>query len=301
VRVLVTGAQGMLASALLPLLRPQHEVWGVDIKEFDIGDEVAVYRAFRDFRPEFVYHLAALTDVDGCEANPRLAERVNADGTRNVARACAEIGAAVLYVSTDYVFDGRGSRPYTEDDCPNPISVYGLTKLRGEQYVQANAARHVIARSSWLYGPNGKNFVATILKLAKERGELSVVSDQRGSPTYTRHLANKLVELMASRGFGVFHVTGSGGCSWFEFAEAIVRSGGYPQVRVHPITTQASGRLARRPAYSILQNRRLELSHLTSLPGWTEGLTQYLAEGRGGGEFGPSPPKVSLDQGVAMS
>ena len=303
-RILVTGAQGMLASVLLPRLHSEHEVCGVDLKDFDIGEEAAVGRAFREFRPEFAFHLAALTDVDGCEASIAKAEQVNALGTRNVARACAEVGAALLYVSTDYVFDGRGSRPYREDDCPSPISVYGLTKLQGERYVQALVARHTIVRSSWLYGPNGKNFVATILKLAKERGDLSVVSDQRGSPTYTRHLALKLTELMAAEVYGVVHVTGSGDCSWFEFAEATVRSGGYPHVRVHPITTQEAGRLARRPAYSVLENRRLADCKLEALPHWTEGLAQYLEEGRRGGEFGTleaNPQKAPLDPEVTRS
>lgn len=303
-RILVTGAQGMLASVLLPRLQSEHEVWGVDLKDFDIAEELAVGRAFREYRPEFVYHLAALTDVDGCEANSRKAEQVNAHGTRNVARACAEAGATLLYVSTDYVFDGRGCRAYREDDIPNPLSVYGVSKLRGEQNVQALVVKHMIVRSSWLYGPNGKNFVATILKFAKERGDLSVVSDQRGSPTYTRHLAPKLTELMSAGVCGVFHVTGSGNCSWFEFAEAIVRSGGYPQVRVHPTTTLAAGRLARRPAYSILENRRLAECGLTALPHWTEGLAQYLEEGWGAGEFGP--PRLDhrhapLDEGATKS
>ncbi|MGD1101282.1 MAG: dTDP-4-dehydrorhamnose reductase [Terriglobia bacterium] len=289
-RVLVTGAQGMLGSVLLPCLQAEHQVCGVDQKDFDIGEEAAVQGAFRELRPELVLHLAAFTDVDGCEANPPKAEQVNALGTRNVARACAEIGAGLLYVSTDYVFDGRGKRPYREDDCPNPISVYGLTKLRGERHVQALVARHVIVRSSWLYGPGGKNFVATILKMAKERGDLRVVSDQRGSPTYTRHLALKLAELLAAREYGVFHVTGSGNCSWFEFAEAIVQSGGYSQVRVASITTQECGRLARRPALSVLENRRLAESKLGALPHWTEGLAQYLEEGWRGGEFGTLAP-----------
>jgi dTDP-4-dehydrorhamnose reductase len=261
-------------------------VCGVDRQDFDITEEPAVERAFRGQRPEFVFHLAALTDVDGCEVNPQRAEQVNALGTRNVARACAEIGAGLVYLSTDYVFDGRGKKPYREDDCPNPISVYGLTKLRGERYVQALVARHMIVRSSWLFGPGGKNFVATILKLARERRNLRVVCDQRGSPTYTRHLALKLAELLATPGYGVFHVTGAGECSWFEFAGAIVQSGGYPQARVVPITTQEAGRLARRPAFSVLENRRLAESKLGALPHWTEGLAQYVEEGRRGGEFG---------------
>jgi dTDP-4-dehydrorhamnose reductase len=276
----------MLGSVLLPCLQSEHQVCGVDQKDFDIGEEAAVGRAFLELRPEFVFHLAAFTDVDGCEANPYKAEQVNALGTRNVARACAEIGAGLLYVSTDYVFDGRGKRPYREDDCPNPISVYGLTKLRGERHVQALVARHIIVRSSWLYGPCGKNFVVTILKLAKEGGDLRVVSDQRGSPTYTRHLALKLVELFATLAYGVFHVTGSGDCSWFEFAGAIVQSGGYPRLRVTPITTQEAARLARRPAFSVLENRRLAEIKLGALPHWSEGLAQYLEEGWRGGESG---------------
>ncbi|MGO8786104.1 MAG: dTDP-4-dehydrorhamnose reductase [Terriglobia bacterium] len=303
-RILVTGAQGMLASVLLPHLRSDHQVCGVDLKDFDIGEEAAVERAFHEFRPEFVFHLAAYTDVDGCEANPPKAERVNSLGTRNVARACAEIGAALLYVSTDYVFDGRENRAYREDDCPNPVSVYGRTKLQGERQAQALVAKHMIVRSSWLYGPGGKNFVATILRFARERGDLSVVSDQRGSPTYTRHLALKLTELMAAGIYGVFHVTGSGNCTWFEFAEAIVRSGGYPQVHVHPITTREAGRLAPRPAYSVLENRRLAECKLQALPHWTEGLAQYLDEGRRSGEFGmaePHPQKVLIDRGGTES
>lgn len=289
-RILVTGARGMLGSVLLPCLQPEHQVYGVDQKDFDIGEEPAVARAFRDLRPEFVLHLAAYTDVDGCESNPAMAERVNSQGARNVARACAETGAGLLYVSTDYVFDGRGTRPYREDDAPNPLSAYGLTKLRGERQVQALVARHIIVRTSWLYGLRGKNFVSTILRAARVRGDLRVVSDQRGSPTYTRHLAAKLAALLSAQVYGVFHVTGAGNCSWFEFAQAIVQSGGYPQVRVHPISTLEVGRLATRPAFSVLENHRLAERKLDALPHWTKGLAQYLEEGWPSGEFGPVEP-----------
>jgi dTDP-4-dehydrorhamnose reductase len=202
-----------------------------------------------------------------------------------VARACAEIGAALLYVSTDYVFDGSQGRPYREDDCPHPRSVYGYSKLRGEQLVQGLVARHCIVRTSWLYGPQGKNFVATILKLAREREELRVVSDQRGSPTFTRHLARKLEQLARAKACGIYHVTGAGHCSWFEFAQAIVKAGGYNRVRVAPITSQDLGRPAPRPANSVLENRRLLESGLGALPPWTEGLAQYLEEGRRSGEL----------------
>jgi dTDP-4-dehydrorhamnose reductase len=287
VRILVTGAKGMLGSALLPCLESQHQVQGVDVEDFDICEEPAVEKAFRELRPEMVFHLAAYTDVDGCELNPPRAEAVNVAGARNVAKACAEIGAALLYVSTDYVFDGCQERPYCEDDCPHPRSAYGRSKLRGEQFVQALVPRHCIVRTSWLYGPRGKNFVATILKLAGERQELHVVSDQRGSPTYTRHLAVKLEQLSRAQACGIYHVTGAGQCSWFEFAQAIVKAGGYNQVRVVPVTSQELGRPARRPANSVLENRRLLQSGLGALPHWTEGLAQYLEEGRRSGELKP--------------
>jgi dTDP-4-dehydrorhamnose reductase len=285
VRVLVTGAKGMLANALLPCLTSEHEVVGVDLDDFDISQESAVQKAFRDLRPEFVYHLAAYTDVDGCEANPQLAMQVNAEGTANLARSSAEVGATMLYVSTDYVFDGSGQRPWHEDDAPNPLSVYGKSKLLGEQAVAKYVESHLIARSSWLFGPKGKNFVSTILKLAAERDELRVVSDQRGSPTYTRHLALKLAELINCKAYGIYHVTGSGICSWFELTQAILKSSGFDRVRLVPISTQESARRAPRPAYSVLENRRLTESHLGLLPHWEEGLADYLREGQRLGEF----------------
>jgi dTDP-4-dehydrorhamnose reductase len=285
VRVLVTGANGMLGTALLPRLAAEHEVVGVDFKDFDISRETSVQKAFGDLRPDFVFHLAAYTDVDGCEEHPQMAREVNAQGTRNVARSCAEIGAVLLYVSTDYVFDGSMERPYREDDAPNPLSVYGQSKLGGEQHVQSLLARHFIVRSSWLYGPRGKNFVATILKAAKERDELRVVSDQRGSPTYTEHLAVKLAQMVRVQSYGIYHVTGAGNCSWFEFAQAILELGGFERVRVVPISTQELGRKAPRPANSVLENRRLIESHLGALPHWREGLAHYLGEGQRWGEF----------------
>ena len=193
-RILVTGARGMLGSALVPILAAEHAVVGVGSKEFDLAQPAAVQWAFRELRPEFVYHLAAFTDVDGCEADPQKAMEVNGEGARNVAQACAEAGAALVYISSDYVFDGHSEQPYREDDAPNPLSVYGKSKLAGERYVGSLVPRHFIVRTSWLYGPHGKNFVGTILKVANERDELRVVDDQRGSPTYTLHLAAMLAQ-----------------------------------------------------------------------------------------------------------
>ncbi len=284
-RVLVTGAKGMLAHALLPCLKVEHDVVGVDLDDFDISKEADVQKAFREIRPEFVYHLAAYTDVDGCEANPELAMQVNAEGTANLARASAEVGAAMLYVSTDYVFDGTGQKPWCEDDATNPLSAYGQSKLKGEEAVRGSVARHLIARSSWLFGPKGKNFVSTILKLAAQKDELRVVSDQRGSPTYTRHLAAKLSQMIGCTAYGTYHVTGSGSCSWFEFTQAILKAGGFDRVRVFPISTAESNRLAPRPAFSVLENRRLTESQLGLLPDWTKGLADYVEEGARLGEF----------------
>ena len=296
-RILVTGAQGMLAHALLPCLQTEHEVVGVDVGDFDITQGAGVQRAFREVRPELVFHLAAYTDVDGCEANPERADAVNAQGTHNVARACADWGARLLYVSTDYVFDGRGNRPYRGEDPPNPLSVYGRSKLRGEQHVQALLARHFIVRSAWLYGPGGKNFVATIRRLAAERDEIRVVNDQHGSPTYTRHLARKLAQFSATPDYGIYHVTGAGSCSWFEFARAILDSPCPQPCRVVGVSTEEFGRPARRPAYSVLDNHRLVAGHLGLLPDWREGLAEYLQEGQRLGEFAaptPRPEKSSL-------
>jgi len=285
VRVLVTGAKGMLANALLPCLENEHEVAGVDLNDFDISSADAVQKAFRNVRPEFVYHLAAYTDVDGCEVNPQLANEVNTQGTLNIARSCAEVGAVLLYVSTDYVFDGAAERPYREDDPTHPLGVYGHSKLGGEQHVQSLLQRYFITRTSWLYGPRGKNFVATILKAARERDELRVVNDQRGSPTYTHHLASKLAALLHFGAYGIYHVTGAGNCSWFEFTQAILKLGGLDRVRVIPISTEELGRKAPRPANSVLENRRLSESHLGLLPHWSEGLADYLKEGQRLGEF----------------
>jgi len=275
----------MLANALLPCLGNKHDVVGVDLADFDISQEAAVQKAFRDLRPEFVYHLAAYTDVDGCEANPTLAMQVNADGTANLASSCAKVGATMLYVSTDYVFDGSGQRPWLEDDNPNPLSVYGRSKLQGEKAVVSRSIPHFLVRSSWLYGPGGKNFVSTILKIAAERDDLRVVSDQRGSPTYTRHLALTLAQFIDCKSYGIYHVTGSGSCSWFEFTQAILKMAGFNHVRVAPISTQESARKAPRPAFSVLDNRRLTEIGLDLLPHWMEGLADYLKEGQRLGEF----------------
>ena len=283
-RILVTGANGMLGTALVPVLQQGHQVWGTDVNECDIRDAGEVSAVLRTRQPDLVIHLAAYTDVDGCEANPQIAEATNSTGTRNVATACAEIGAAMLYVSTDYVFDGTKNGAYLEDDPPNPISVYGNSKWLGEQHVRAILKRYFIARTSWLYGPNGKNFVSTILRVAHQQKLLRVVNDQHGSPTYTRHFSLKIAELAATQAYGVYHATGSGSCTWFEFARTILQLWPVEGVQVLPISSDESSRAARRPANSVLKNRALKQAHLQLMPHWKVALAEYLEEIKQGGQ-----------------
>jgi dTDP-4-dehydrorhamnose reductase len=268
----------MLGTALVPVLQQRHQVWGTDANDCDICDAGAVSAVLHTRRPELVIHLAAYTNVDGCETNPKIAEATNSTGTRNVATACAEVDAAMLYVSTDYVFDGTKIGAYLEDDPPNPISVYGKSKWLGEQHVRAILKRYFITRTSWLYGPHGKDFVSTILRGAHQQKVLRVVNDQHGSPTYTRHLASKIAELAETQAYGVYHTTGSGTCSWFEFARTILNLWPVQGVEVFPISSDESGRAARRPANSVLENRALKQAHLELMPHWKVALTEYLDE-----------------------
>jgi len=277
-RILVTGANGMLGTALVPVLQKRHEVWGIDAQDCDIRDARAVAAVLRARNPEMVVHLAAYTNVDGCEANPQLAEETNALGTRNIAITCAEIDAAMLYLSTDYVFDGTKTGAYREVDPPNPVSVYGKSKWQGEEYVRTLLKRAFICRTSWLYGPNGRNFVTTILKAAQQQKVLRVVDDQHGSPTYTRHLSQKIAQLAETRAYGVYHTTGSGTCSWFEFARTIVRLWPVEGAEVLPIKSHESGRAAPRPANSVLENRALQTAGLGLMPHWEIALTEYFGE-----------------------
>jgi dTDP-4-dehydrorhamnose reductase len=237
--------------------------------ELDVTDATAVREALAD--AEFVLNCAAYTAVDRAEEEPELALQVNRDGARNVAEAAAAAGAGVVYVSTDYVFDGTKSSPYVESDPPNPLSAYGRSKLEGEHATLEANPRGQVVRTSWLYGAGGGNFVARMLRLGGDREALKVVDDQIGSPTFTGHLARVLVELAQADGAGIVHVTGAGSCSWFEFARAIFERTGI-DVEVQPCTTDEFPRPAPRPANSVLASER----GAPELPAWQDGLEAYL-------------------------
>ncbi len=276
--ILVTGAEGMLGTALMPALKQRHNALGINRQDCDIRDASAITSIVRARRPQLVIHLAAFTNVDAAEADPQTTEEINADGARNVARACAAVNAVMVYVGTDYVFDGSKSGAYNEDDRPNPINVYGRTKWEGEKQVNAHLERHFIVRTSWLYGAGGRNFVTTILKAAKEQKDLRVVNDQQGSPTYTRHLATTIAELIETQAYGLYHATGAGSCTWFEFARAILDLWPVTGVQVLAITSSESGRPARRPVNSVLENRALQQANLRLMPDWRISLAEYLEE-----------------------
>ena len=272
---MVTGAAGMLGRDVCAAARAAgHEVTGVGLHDVDITDAAAVRTRVGDARPDVIVNCAAWTDVDAAEAEEEAATLVNGAGAGHVAAAAAAVGAFVVQVSTDYVFDGGASSPYLEDDQPAPLSAYGRSKLAGERAVASAAPEgHAIVRSSWLFGRHGRNFVETMLRLASERDEVTVVDDQVGCPTYTGHLATGLVELAERRPAGIFHLAGSGSCSWYDLAmETFARSG--VACEVQRGRTADLARPAPRPAYSVLGVTR---AGTPVLPAWEQGLDDYLS------------------------
>lgn len=273
-RILITGAKGMLGTDLVKRLSIKNDVIGVDINDFDINDEKETVREIKKTHPEIVINTAAFTDVDGCEREGEKAFKVNRDGARNVARGCREAGSRLIHISTDYVFDGAKGEPYKEEDEPIPINVYGMSKLEGEKEI--GNFKFLIIRTSWLFGKNGKNFVDTILRLAKEKEELRVVDDQIGSPTYTVDLSESIERLIFSGAGGIVHCCNSGECSWYEFAKEIIRTKGIKGANVVPITSGELKRPAPRPSYSVLSNERYHRLTGHRLRRWEEGLRDYL-------------------------
>jgi dTDP-4-dehydrorhamnose reductase len=280
VRIFVTGAGGQVGREVVTVLR-DHDVVAADHASLDVGDRDAVLSAITTTAPDAVIHLAAWTAVDACESNPDRAFRVNTIGTRNVAEGAARVGAWTCYLSTDYVFDGTKREPYVEWDTPNPLSVYGRSKLGGE--LEAATPYATIVRTSWLCGQHGQNMVKTILRLAHEHEKLAFVDDQRGQPTFADDLARMIRQLVVERRPGFFHVTNQGTVSWFEFARAVLEIAGLDPARVRPIATADldPARPAPRPANSVLDNAALRLSGLQLLPHYYDSLRHLLAALRG--------------------
>ncbi len=276
-RILITGANGMLGRDLVEIMANHFEVSGIDIEDGDITRIEEIRGAIGAREPGLIIHCAAYTDVDGCETDKELSFRVNSIGARNVAICALELDVPILYISTDFVFSGKKNAPYREYDHPEPVNEYGYAKLAGEQFIRNLHRKHYVVRTSWLFGRHGRNFVKTILKRAREKGHLRVVIDQIGSPTYTRDLGRKLTELIQQEaGYGIYHITNSGVCSWCDFARRILVEVGMHDIVIEPISTGESGRVARRPANSVLENRALRIEGLEPLRSWEEALSEYL-------------------------
>ncbi len=274
------GAKGMLGRDLTGVLLsslPNDEVIGWDIEEIDIQKEEDTVFKIEKLRPEIMVHIAAYTDVDGCELNEEKAFAVNAEGTKHVALTASRCQAKMIYLSTDYVFDGNKREPYLESDSPHPLNVYGRSKWKGEQYVQELVKDPLIVRTQWLFGRYGKNFVTSILRQAGEKKVLSIVNDQIGSPTYTVDLAKAISALIQFDASGIFHVANSDLCTWYTFGQAILKLSGMDKVRAIPISSKELGRPAIRPSYSVLNCQKLKKKTGLTLRPWSEALKEYLS------------------------
>jgi dTDP-4-dehydrorhamnose reductase len=274
-RILIFGATGMLGKDLAPAFAGR-EVTGLGSRDVDLREEHEVLRVVQATRADWIILSAAYTDVDGCETNPERAFAINRDGAVHVARAAAKSGSRLLFISSDYVFDGVKRTPYETDDPRNPINVYGRSKAEAECRLLEIAPDCCIVRTSWLYGIGGKCFPDIMLRLAKTQPELRVVNDQHGCPTYTVDLARAVAELVCRETSGIVHATNLGSCSWFEFARAVLDAKS-PQTRVVPVTTAEFPRPAKRPAYSVLSDRSIHECGI-ELPPWPDALASYLRQ-----------------------
>lgn len=277
-KVLVTGVTGQLGhDCVNEFMSRGIEVQGVSSKDFSLTDGVAVDKYIKEYAPDVVLHGAAYTAVDKAEDEQEKCMAVNVEGTRHIAKACAEIGAKMIYISTDYVFPGEGEEPYEVDAVKGPQNVYGKSKLLGEQAVQELLQKYFIVRISWVFGINGKNFIRTMLNLAKTHKELTVVGDQIGSPTYTRDLAVLLADMADTEKYGVYHATNEGFCSWAEFAAEVFRQAG-KEVTVTPVDSSAYPTKAVRPKNSRMSKAALTEAGFKALPRWQDAVGRYLIE-----------------------
>lgn len=277
-KILVTGASGQLGTDVVSELKKRgYTVIAADIAEMDITDEKSVTDFIESARPDVVVHCAAYTAVDAAESDEAKCEAINVNGTENIAKASVGVGAKLIYISTDYVYDGKGDKPHTEDEQTNPLSVYGRTKLGGELAVKKYTDKYFIVRTSWVFGKHGKNFVKTMLTLAETHDKLTVVCDQIGSPTYTPDLARLLADMCESDAYGVYHATNEGYCSWYEFAKEIFSLAG-KNTEVEQIATKDYKCAAVRPLNSRLSKDKLSANGFERLPDWRDALERYLAD-----------------------
>jgi len=277
-RILVTGAQGQLGSDIIKRLKQQDYIpLGVDIAEMDLTDPAAITTVTTALQPDAIIHCGAYTQVDLAEDQPDLCHQINSEATRILATYASQADIPILYISTDYIFDGTKPTPYTEADTPNPINTYGITKLAGEQHIQALTTKHFIVRISWVFGINGQNFVKTMLRLAQTHPEINIVADQIGAPTYTVDLAKLLLEMLTSTQYGIYHATNEGSCSWYDFAKEIFHQFNL-NVKINPITTNQFPTQAKRPQNSRLSQQKLINADFTPLPPWQEALKNWRIE-----------------------
>lgn len=276
-RILVTGARGQLGTDLMNELEKQGlEGVGVDIAEMDITDAKACMDVICGANVDAVIHCAAYTAVDAAEDNVELCRKINGEGTRNVALACKAADVKMMYISTDYVFDGKGTRPWEPDDHRDPLNVYGQAKYEGELAIEELLDRYFTVRIAWVFGVAGNNFIKTMLRLGRERGAVSVVDDQVGSPTYTYDLARLLVDMIQTDHYGRYHATNEGMCSWYEFAVEIFRQAGMDQVTVTPVSSTEFAAKAVRPENSRMSKEKLSDNGFTRLPSWQDALSRFL-------------------------
>lgn len=274
-KIMIIGSEGMLGHDLVNVLSAEHEVCTTTIETLDITDIDKTIKTVKENNPDVLVHAAAFTDVDGSESKPDLAYKVNAIGTRNVAVACQKTDCAMVYICTDYVFDGTNNNSYYEYDQTKPLGVYGKTKHTGEVYIHDILNKFYIVRTSWLYGYHGPNFVTTMLNLAKTTDSISVVNDQIGSPTYTVDLADAIKLLIKRPSYGIYHITNSEHCSWYDFAMEIFKQANV-QVDLKPVTTEEYPRPAPRPKYSVLKNYNWKMEGYPKIRSYKEALSDYM-------------------------
>lgn len=275
-KVLVTGVKGQLGHDVVNELEKRgHVAVGVDVEEMDITDSAKVEEVITREMPEAVVHCAAYTAVDAAEDNVDICRKVNAEGTENIAKVCGKLDIKIIYISTDYVFDGEGTHMWQPDDERHPLNVYGQTKYEGELAVEKYTDKYFIVRIAWVFGVNGKNFIKTMLKLGSTKDELNVVNDQVGSPTYTYDLAKLLVDMVESDKYGRYHATNEGLCTWYEFAKEIFKQSGM-NVKVNPVSSDEFPSKAKRPHNSRMSKDKLEQNGFEKLPTWEDALVRYL-------------------------